>query len=43
MEPIWIYHPEQEEVAKDVKLFLSYMAGYEKFHGDVVGMQRALF
>lgn len=36
-------HPEQEEVAKDVQLFLSYMAGYEKFHGDVVGMQRRYF
>ena len=35
--------PAQEEVARDVQLFLNYMAGYEKFHGDIVGMQRRYF
>lgn len=31
--------PEPSEVAKDVELFLKYMDGYSKFHGDVAGMQ----
>lgn len=35
--------PTQEEIAKDVSLFLKYMDGYEKFHGDVSGMQRRYF
>ena len=35
--------PSAEEVARDVTLFLEYMDGYEKFHGDVVGMQQRYF
>lgn len=35
--------PSREEVAKDVGLFLAYMDGYEKFYGDVKGMQRRYF
>lgn len=31
-------HPFKEEVEKDVSLFLKYMDGYRKFHGDVTGM-----
>lgn len=33
----------REEVARDVGLFLKYMDGYEKFHGDVAGMQRRYY
>ncbi len=36
-------NPSAEEITKDVSLFLKYMNGYEKFHGDVVGMQRRYF
>ena len=36
-------HPSKEDVTRDVQLFLNYMAGYEKFHGDVAGMQRRYF
>lgn len=36
-------HPPKEDIARDVQLFLNYMAGYEKFHGDVAGMQRRYF
>lgn len=35
--------PASEEITQDVSLFLRYMEGYEKFHGDVVGMQRRYF
>ena len=28
--------PANEEITQDVSLFLRYMEGYEKFHGDVV-------
>ncbi|HNX29627.1 MAG TPA: phospholipase D family protein [Syntrophomonadaceae bacterium] len=31
--------PEPAAVKNDVELFLEYMEGYEKFHGDVAGMQ----
>ena len=31
--------PPKAEVEKDVKLFLRYMDGYKKFHGDHAGMQ----
>ena len=31
--------PDSEDVRRDVVLFLKYMDGYSKFHGDVVGMQ----
>lgn len=36
-------NPPKEDVARDVQLFLNYMAGYEKFHGDVAGMQRRYY
>lgn len=36
-------YPSTQEIEKDVSLFLKYMAGYEKFHGDVTGMQRRYF
>lgn len=35
--------PARAEIAYDVSLFLRYMEGYEKFHGDVSGMQRRYF
>lgn len=35
--------PANEEITQDVSLFLRYMEGYEKFHGDVIGMQRRYF
>ena len=35
--------PSKEEVSRDVSLFLKYMDGYEKFHGDISGMQRRYF
>ncbi|MBE6111702.1 MAG: NgoFVII family restriction endonuclease [Peptococcaceae bacterium] len=36
-------HPSAENIVKDVTLFLNYMNGYEKFHGDVIGMQYRYF
>lgn len=35
--------PMSDEIANDVELFLKYMNGYEKFHGDSVGMQYRYF
>lgn len=35
--------PSSEEIGKDVQLFLKYMTGYEKFHGDISGIQRRYF
>lgn len=35
--------PSEEEIRHDVSLFLRYMDGYEKFHGDVSGMQRRYY
>lgn len=35
--------PERAEIAKDIDLFLKYMDGYKKFHGDVSGMQRRYY
>lgn len=35
--------PSAEEISKDVSLFQKYMDGYEKFHGDVAGMQYRYF
>jgi hypothetical protein len=32
-------NPPAKEIAKDVALFLEYMQGYEKFHGDVIYTQ----
>lgn len=31
--------PPEEEIRRDVNLFMEYMEGYRKFHGDVSGMQ----
>ena len=35
--------PGFDEVGQDVELFLKYMEGYNKFHGDVAGMQYRYF
>ena len=35
--------PAPEEIKQDIALFLNYMAGYEKFHGDVSGMQHRYY
>ncbi len=35
--------PTESEVKNDVDLFLKYMDGYSKFHGDVTGMQFRYF
>lgn len=35
--------PSREEVVRDTALFLKYMDGYEKFHGDITGMQRRYY
>ena len=35
--------PTTSEIANDVELFLKYMNGYSKFHGDYVGMQHRYF
>lgn len=35
--------PASEDIALDVELFLKYMDGYSKFHGDFVGMQYRYF
>ena len=32
-------NPPKEAVQQDVDLFVKYMAGYSRFHGDAVGMQ----
>ncbi len=36
-------NPSSEEIASDVSLFFRYMEGYEKFHGDVDGLQHRYF
>lgn len=36
-------HPTNEEIKHDVDLFISYMEGYKKFHGDYEGMQYRYF
>lgn len=36
-------NPSSTEIEKDVSLFLKYMDGYEKFHGDVTGMKKRYF
>ncbi len=36
-------NPEKEEIQNDVELFLKYMNGYSKFHGDVAGLQLRYF
>lgn len=35
--------PSSSEIANDVALFLNYMEGYKKFHGDYQGMQYRYF
>lgn len=35
--------PSRDDIKNDVELFLNYMAGYEKFHGDVDSLQRRYF
>ena len=35
--------PGKDEITHDVNLFLKYMDGYNKFHGDVMGMQRRYY
>lgn len=35
--------PAPEEIRQDIALFLNYMEGYEKFHGDVSGMQHRYY
>lgn len=35
--------PSASEIANDVELFLKYMEGYSKFHGDYIGMQYRYF
>ena len=32
-------NPSAEDIAKDVRLFMEYMSGYKKFHGNFEGMQ----
>ena len=36
-------NPTKEDVKNDVDLFLKYMSGYNKFHGDVFGLQYRYF
>lgn len=36
-------NPSKDEIQNDVALFLKYMAGYERFHGDVTGVQYRYF
>ncbi len=36
-------HPSPEDVRRDVELFLKYMDGYKRFHGDYEGMQYRYF
>ncbi len=35
--------PSASEIANDVELFLKYMDGYSRFHGDYIGMQYRYF
>lgn len=35
--------PSKEDVGADAELFLKYMQGYSRFHGDVKGMQQRYF
>ena len=36
-------NPKEEDIKNDVELFLKYMNGYSKFHGDVAGLQLRYF
>ena len=42
-EKILDLSPNHDELISDVRLFLEYMNGYSKFHGDVTGMQCRYF
>jgi hypothetical protein len=35
--------PTEKEIRRDVSLFLEYMSGYEKFHGDIATLQSRYF
>ncbi|MDD4760811.1 MAG: phospholipase D family protein, partial [Bacteroidaceae bacterium] len=35
--------PDKESIKNDVDLFILYMSGYERFHGDIIGMQLRYF
>ena len=35
--------PTKSEITNDIELFLKYMNGYDKFHGDYIGMQYRYF
>ena len=36
-------HPSREDIADDVSLFIRYMEGYEKFHGNIGELQRRYY
>lgn len=36
-------NPDAKDIARDVSLFIEYMCGYEKFHGEVQHMQSRYF
>jgi NgoFVII restriction endonuclease. len=36
-------NPSDEEIKNDISLFLEYMDGYNRFHGDVSGMQNKYY
>lgn len=36
-------NPTDEEIRNDVALFIEYMEGYKKFHGDITGMQNKYY
>lgn len=36
-------NPQKAEIEKDVSLFMKYMDGYQKFHGDIDGLQRRYY
>lgn len=36
-------NPSPEDIRKDVDLFIKYMDGYSRFHGDYIGMQYRYF
>lgn len=35
--------PSKSEISNDVELFIKYMNGYQRFHGDCIGMQYRYF
>ena len=40
---VYDLNPSNEEIKEDVELFLKYMNGYSRFHGDVDGLQNRYF